>query len=107
MSGLVSNFNAREYACRAMRTNRSKVMNQEFSELRGTASAQLSDRNLLLVLEDEAVFLLGVVGFESLPGEGAFQEVDQDIGDGLQVIAPTLVDPQMVVDRGISRGSGQ
>jgi hypothetical protein len=81
--------------------------NQEFSKLRGTASAQLSDRDLLLVLEDQTIFLLGVVGFESLPGEGALQKVDQDVGDGLQVVTSTLVDPQVIIDGGVSRGPGQ
>eukprot|EP00601_Ochromonadales_sp_CCMP2298_P034441 CAMPEP_0173371094 /NCGR_PEP_ID=MMETSP1144-20121109/27082_1 /TAXON_ID=483371 /ORGANISM="non described non described, Strain CCMP2298" /LENGTH=463 /DNA_ID=CAMNT_0014322781 /DNA_START=171 /DNA_END=1561 /DNA_ORIENTATION=- len=54
--------------------------------------AQLRDADLLLLLQNQAVLFLGVFGLQSLPGQGALEEVDQHIADALQVIAAALLD---------------
>lgn len=62
-----------------------------------------SSPRALLLLHDELVLLAGRLGLEALPGEAALKEVDEDIPDGLEVIAPGLFDAQMIVNRGVTR----
>lgn len=76
---------------------------QELRELTGAALAQLRDRHLLLLLEDQPVLLLRVLGLQALPGQRALQKVDQNVADGLEVVAAALLDAQVVVDGGVAR----
>ncbi len=80
---------------------------QELGKLTGAALAQLCDGHLLLLFQNEAILLLGVLGLEALPGQRALEEVDQHVADGLQVVAATLLDAQMVVDGRITRRARQ
>ncbi|KAL7554876.1 hypothetical protein ACHAWF_018693 [Thalassiosira exigua] len=76
-------------------------------ELAGTSLAQGGDGDGLLLLHDELVLLGGALGLEALPGEPALEEVDEDVADGLEVVAAGLLDAQVVVDGGVAGGAGE
>lgn len=69
--------------------------------------AELGDGHLLLLLEDKTVLLLSVFRFQALPGQGTFQEIDEDISDALQVVSAALLNAQVVIDAGIARRARQ
>jgi alpha-ketoglutarate-dependent taurine dioxygenase len=80
---------------------------QELCELTRAALAQLRDGHLLLLLKDQPVLLLRVLRLQALPGQGALQKVDQNVADGLEVVAAALLDAQVVVDGGVARRAGE
>jgi hypothetical protein len=67
----------------------------------------LTDGHLLLLLQDESVLLLGFIALQALPRQGASEEIYKYVRDRFEVIATTLLDAQMVVDRRIAWGAGQ
>mmetsp|Transcript_10264 Transcript_10264/g.36488 ORF Transcript_10264/g.36488 Transcript_10264/m.36488 type:complete len:377 (+) Transcript_10264:1-1131(+) len=56
-----------------------------------------------LPLADLLVLLLLGRRLEALPRQGPSQEVQQDVTQGLQVVPPALLDPQVRINRGIPR----
>ena len=76
-------------------------------KLGGAALAEGGDGNGLLLLHNELVLLGGRLGLEALPREAALEEVDEDVADGLEVVTAGLLDAKMVVDGGVTGGTGQ
>ena len=76
-------------------------------ELGGEALAEHVYGGGEFLFHDALVLLVLVLGLEVLPGERAAQEVHHDVAQGLQVVAATLLDAQMGVDRGVARGAGE
>ena len=59
-------------------------------------------------LHDLAIFLLLRLSFHSLPRQFAVsQEVDEDVSEGLQVVATALLDAQMITDGRVPRRSDE
>ena len=58
---------------------------------------------LHLLLHDQLVLLLPRVRHDALPRQLPAEEVDQHVAQRLQVVAPTLLDAHVVVDRGVAR----
>jgi len=83
------------------------AVGQVLGELGGASLAQGGDGDGLLLLHNEFVLLGGRLGLEALPGEAALEEVDEDVADGLEVVAAGLLDAKMVVDGGVTGGTGQ
>ena len=77
------------------------------AEFGRVALAQLFGRGRHLAVHDALVLLLLGVGLEALPGEGAADEVHEDVAERFQVVAAALLDANVRVDRGITGGSGQ
>ena len=77
------------------------------AEFGRVALAQLFGRGRHLAVHDALVLLLLGVGLEALPGEGAADEVHEDVAERFQVVAAALLDANVRVDRGITSGSGQ
>jgi hypothetical protein len=76
-------------------------------ELGRESAAQLVGVRGLLALQDALVLLLLGGGLQALPGQAAAQEVHQHEAQGLDVVAPALLDAQMRVDRGVPSRAGQ
>ena len=57
------------------------AVGEVFGELDGAALAELGDGDTLLFLHDHFVFFAGGFGLETLPGEDASEEVDEDVAD--------------------------
>ena len=72
------------------------------SEVWGEGSEQ---DYLHLLLHDQLVLLLPSVRHDALPGKLPAQEVDQHVAQRLQVVAATLLDSHVVVDRRVARRS--
>ena len=47
------------------------------------------------------------VRFQSLPWQTPLEEVDEHVGDGLEVVASALLEAAVVVDGGVARGAYQ
>mmetsp|Transcript_164025 Transcript_164025/g.398635 ORF Transcript_164025/g.398635 Transcript_164025/m.398635 type:complete len:375 (+) Transcript_164025:167-1291(+) len=77
------------------------------AELVREALAQKVDGRGHLLLHDLLVLLLLRVRPQTLPRQRPAQEVEEDVAQGLKVVAAALLDAQMVVDRGITRRTGQ
>jgi len=78
--------------------------------LRKLAGASLTKgRNgyALLLLHNELVLFGRALRLEPLPGKAALQKVNEDVADGLEVITTTLLYSQVIVDRGVTRSSGE
>ncbi len=71
----------------------------------GASLAQGGDGDGLLLLHDELVLFRGRLGLEALPGETPLEEVDEDVSDGLEVVATRLLHSQVIVDGGITGGT--
>ena len=63
----------------------------EFLELFWLVLAQILDRSFFLLLFDICVLLRLGSTWQTLPRERSFQEVKDDVTDGLQVISPRLL----------------
>lgn len=68
-------------------------------ELDGEALALDFDGSGHLLLLDLLVLLRLVVGLHTLPGERPLRQVEQDVADGLEVVPPALLHPEVRVDR--------
>ena len=75
---------------------------EEDAKLVGESAAQKIRRGGHLLLHNAVVLLLLGGGFETLPGQGATQEVHQHVGERLKVIATSLLDTQVSVDGGVA-----
>lgn len=75
---------------------------EELGELARTSLAQLCNRDLLLLFENQTVLLLCVLGLQALPGQCALQKVNKHITNRFQIIATTLFDAKMIVDGGVT-----
>jgi hypothetical protein len=71
---------------------------QENAELVGEAAAKDIGRSSHLLFHNPVIFLLLSSSLESLPREGAAQEVHEDVGKRLEVITTSLLNSQMGVD---------
>lgn len=69
----------------------------ELFELNWLVQAQLVDGHLLLFSLDVVVFLVLAAAWKSLPWQGASQEVQQDVTNGLQVVTAGLLITQVGV----------
>ncbi len=69
--------------------------------------AQRRDGNTLLLLHNQLVLLGGRLGFQSLPWESSLEEIDKNISDGLEIISSRLLNSQVIVDRSVTRGTGE
>ena len=76
-------------------------------ELGGEALAECLDGGRHLLLGDAVVLLLLGLGLETLPGEGAAEEVEEDVADGLEVIAAALLDTKVSADGAVAGGTGE
>jgi hypothetical protein len=74
----------------------------ELTEFFRLILAELVDCHLLLLLFDSGVLFLLRFAWESLPWQRAFQEVQQDMSDALEVISSGLLITDMSVDAGVS-----
>mmetsp|Transcript_28078 Transcript_28078/g.56921 ORF Transcript_28078/g.56921 Transcript_28078/m.56921 type:complete len:201 (-) Transcript_28078:1108-1710(-) len=83
------------------------AVGQVLGELRRAALAEGGDGDGLLLLHDQLVLLGGALGLEALPREASLEEVDEDVADGLEVVAAALLDAEVVVDRGVTGSSGK
>lgn len=80
---------------------------QEDAKLVGEAAAKDVGRSGHLLLHDSIVFLLLGRGLQSLPRESASKEVHENVGERFQIIAASLLDTQMSIDRGVASSTGQ
>lgn len=87
-------------------SQRSSVV-EVYGKLVGVSSAEDFGRGGHLLLHDTVVLLLLGSGLESLPRQGASQEVHENVTERFEVISSRLFDSEMGVDRGISSGTGQ
>lgn len=71
---------------------------QKDAELVGETTAQEVGRSGHLLLHDPVVLLLLGRSLEALPGQGATEEVHEDVSEGLQVITTSLLNAQVSVD---------
>ena len=78
---------------------------EKLGELTGASLAQLCNRYLLLLFKNQPVLLLRILGLEALPGQCAFQKVNKNIANGLEIIATTLLDAKVVINRGVTRSA--
>mmetsp|Transcript_20117 Transcript_20117/g.64156 ORF Transcript_20117/g.64156 Transcript_20117/m.64156 type:complete len:309 (+) Transcript_20117:718-1644(+) len=60
-----------------------------------------------LLLHDLLVLFLPRVRHDALPGQPPANEIQQHVRDRLQVVAPTLLFAQVVVDARVARGAGE
>jgi hypothetical protein len=78
------------------------VTYEELSKLTRTALTQLRYGDGLLLIQNQHVLFRSVFGFQALPRQRPFQEINQYVRNGLQIISPTLLDTQVVVNAGVS-----
>jgi len=78
-----------------------------FGKLRGASLAEGGDGDGLLLFHDKLVLLGGRLGLESLPREASLEEVDQDVTDGFEIVSARLLNTQVVIDGGVTGGTGQ
>lgn len=77
------------------------------TELRGVASAELLEARLdLLFLDIVVLLVLGASG-KTLPGELAFDKVEQDVADGFKIVSPRLLDTLVRGDGSVTRRARQ
>jgi len=80
---------------------------EKLGELTGASLAQLCNRYLLLLFQNQTVLLLCILGLEALPGQCAFQKVNKNITNGFEIIAATLLDAKVVINGGVTRSAGE
>lgn len=80
---------------------------QVLHELFRNASRQLLDRGLALFVPNFIVLLVFVFSLEALPRQLAFQKVEQNVANRLEVITTRLLDADVRVDRSVAGSSGQ
>ncbi len=80
---------------------------EENSEFIREATAKKVGQGRHLLLHNAVVLLLLRRRLQSLPREGATQKVHEDIREGLGVIATSLLNTQVRVDRSVPRSSSQ
>lgn len=76
-------------------------------ELIGLVLAELFDGDLLLLFLDGGVLLLLGAAWKTLPWERAFEEVEENVPDGLEVVSSGLLITDVSVDRSIPSGSSE
>lgn len=76
-------------------------------ELVGETTAKDLGGGRHLLLHDTVVLLLLSSGLQTLPGKGTTAEVEHDIAEGFHIITAGLLDTQVGVDTGVTRGSGE
>lgn len=76
-------------------------------KLVGVSSAKNFGRGCHLLLHDTIVLLLLGGRLESLPRQRSPQKVHEDVTEGLEVISSGLLDTEMGVNGGVSRGTRQ
>jgi hypothetical protein len=81
-------------------------IDEEFGELDGEACAQDFRADGCLELAN-CLSSLASRNLETLPREATLAEVDQDVGDGLQIISAGLLKLVMRVHRGVAVGSSE
>ena len=80
---------------------------QVLHELFRNASRQLLNRGLALFVPNFIVLFVLVFSLEALPRQLAFQKVEQDVANRLEVITTSLLDADVRVDRGVAGSSSQ
>ena len=80
---------------------------QEDTELVREAPTEEVSRGSHLLLHDAIVFLLLRGSLEALPGERSTKEVHENVSQGLQIIATSLLDTQVSIDRGVTSGTSE
>jgi hypothetical protein len=81
------------------------AVRQILGKLLGAARAQGVDGRGLLLFHDHFVLAGRVPGFQPLPGQAPFQEVNQHVANGFQIVPAGLFDAQVVVDGRVTRGA--
>ena len=76
-------------------------------ELMGNVLAKLLDRRVLLSLADLFILLFVGVGFESLPRQSAFEEVDEDVTKSFEIVTARLLTTKVGVDAHVASGTGE
>ena len=71
------------------------------------AAAQLLERCLDLLLLDVVIFFILRATWQSLPREGALEQVEQNVADGFEIITTRLLNTLVCVDGGVASGSSQ
>jgi len=80
---------------------------QEYGELIGEATAKKIGGGGHLLLHNPVVLLFLGSSLETLPREGAAEEVHEDVSERFEVIAASLFNTQMSVDGGVASGTSQ
>jgi len=80
---------------------------QEDAEFAREATAKNIGGCSHLLFHDSVILLLLGSGLESLPREGATQEVHEYVCERLEVVTTGLLNTQVSVDRGVASGTGQ
>jgi hypothetical protein len=80
---------------------------EEDAELVGEATTEEVRGSGHLLLHDAVVLLLLGSSLEPLPRQGAAQEVHENVGEGLEVIAASLLNAKVGVDGSVAGSSSQ
>lgn len=80
---------------------------QEYAELVGESSAEEIGGRSHLFLHDAVVLLLLGSCLEALPGKSPTQEIHEDISERFEIIAASLFNTQVSVDRSVTCCTGQ
>ena len=79
----------------------------EFLELAGLVHAEFVNGDFLLLTLDVIIFLILRASRKSLPGEGAAEEVQKHVANGLQIITTRLFVTNVSVDGGVTGSTSQ
>lgn len=91
---------------RILRKFQTPCIGQKICEFLGQPLTQGLYRSADFDVPHTVVGLLAPLGaLQALPGQRAFHEPDEDIGDGFQVVSPAQLHALVVVDRGIPGGA--
>mmetsp|Transcript_12244 Transcript_12244/g.26497 ORF Transcript_12244/g.26497 Transcript_12244/m.26497 type:complete len:207 (+) Transcript_12244:346-966(+) len=74
------------------------AIREVLGELAGTPLTERGDGDALLLFHDELVLFGGGLSLESLPREASLEKVNEDVSNGLEIVAAALLHPQVVVD---------
>jgi len=80
---------------------------QEDGELVGEATTEKIGRRGHLLLHDPVVLLFLGSSLETLPGEGSTEEVHEYVSERFEIIAASLLDTQVSVNRGVAGSTSQ
>jgi hypothetical protein len=80
---------------------------QILREFLGEALAEILDSSGLLLLTNLLVLLLVGSSLQTLPGEAATKEVQENVAEGFEIVSTGLLASQMSVDTHVSGGSRQ
>ena len=80
---------------------------KENSEFARETTAKQVGRGSHLLFHNTVVLLLLSSGLQTLPRKGTAKEVHENVGEGLQVIATSLLNTQMSVNRGVPGRTGK